>query len=271
LAEAGTGRLGAVAGPVGRKAIGLAAHTGRVVALLRETCGWIFVAPFRRKTEHRRHVGPLMVVIGNRSLGIVALVNALIGAILVLQTAEQLQRFGQLDKVSGLVAVSMTRELGPMMTAIIFILRVGSAFTASLGLMKNNEELLALETMGISPLSYLVAPRLVASWFMLPALTVFASLVGIGGGCLVAAGKFGLDPGRYIRDTMDFLVVRDLWCGVLKSAAFATIITGVSCHLGMEVEGGSEGLMRNMMLSAVACLVAVVLCDLLFTGVLLWV
>jgi len=263
--------LASVTGPIGRAALEFTVQAGRVVLLLRETAGHVLFAPRRERREQRRQLGRLAVTIGNRSLVIVALTNALIGAILVLQTSELLRRYGQLPLISGVVAVSMTRELGPLMTAIIFIMRVGSAFTASLGLMKANEEILALETMGIPPTSYLVAPRMVAAWIMLPCLAIFANAVGILGGCLTAWLKFDLGIERYLRDTADFLVLRDLWAGVVKTWLFATVITTISCHMGLSVKEGSEGLMRNTMLSSVACLVAVVVTDLVFTGMLQWI
>src|SRR5262245_40479569 len=107
--------------------------TGGMWHLLRKTLYWTFVAPFREKTEHRRHTFPLMEAIGNKSFGIVALVAFLIGVILVIQTGYILERYGQVRQVAGLVAVTMTRELGPLMTAIVLVARVGAAFTAGLG------------------------------------------------------------------------------------------------------------------------------------------
>src|SRR5262245_63138109 len=108
-------------------------NTGGMVLLLRQTLYWTFIGPFRQKTEHRRHTFPLMEAIGNKSFGIVALVAFLIGVILVIQTGYILERYGQVRQVAGLVAVTMTRELGPLMTAIVLVARVGAAFTAGLG------------------------------------------------------------------------------------------------------------------------------------------
>src|SRR5579859_3251892 len=114
-------------------------NAGGMVHLLLDTMFWTFVAPFRRKTEHRRLTFPLMEAIGNKSFGIVALVAFLIGVILVIQTGYILERYGQVRQVSGLVAVTMTRELGPLMTAIVLVARVGAAFTAGLGTMRSEE------------------------------------------------------------------------------------------------------------------------------------
>lgn len=235
-------------------------NAGGMVNLLFQTLYWTFVAPFRQKTEHRRQTFPLMEAIGNKSFGIVALVAFLIGVILVIQTGYILERYGQVRQVSGLVAVTMTRELGPLMTAIVLVARVGAAFTAGLGTMQISDEVLALRTMSINPVSYLVAPRFVAILIMLPCLTIFANVVGIGGGCAMGL-TFGLDPYVYIDDSIGFLQLEDLLSGVAKSVLFAVVICIVSCHMAFKVEGGPEGLARNTMLSVVTQLVMLIVVD----------
>jgi phospholipid/cholesterol/gamma-HCH transport system permease protein len=235
-------------------------NAGGMFELLLDSLYWTFVAPFREKTEHRRLTFPLMEAIGNKSFGIVALVAFLIGMILVIQTGYILERYGQVRQVSGLVAVTMTRELGPLMTAIVIVARVGASFTAGLGTMQISDEVLALRTMSINPVGYLVAPRLIAILIMLPCLTIFANVVGIGGGCAMGL-TFGLDPYVYIDDSISFLQLQDLISGVAKSALFAVVICIVSCHMAFKVEGGPEGLARNTMLSVVTQLVLVISVD----------
>jgi phospholipid/cholesterol/gamma-HCH transport system permease protein len=241
------------------------AHAGGMVTLLRQTLYWVFLGPFRERTEFRRHVFPLMEAIGNKSFGIVALVAFLIGVILVLQTGYILEKYGQIRQVSGLVAVSMTRELGPLMTAIVLVGRVGAAFTAGLGTMTISEEVLALRIMSINPVGYLVAPRFIAVLLMLPCLTIFANVVGMGGGCLMAT-TYDLDPWGYVADSIDFLSVQDILGGVAKSALFAAVICIVSCHMAFRVEGGPEGVARNTMVSVVTSLVLVIVTDGLVTA-----
>src|ERR1051325_1165844 len=235
-------------------------NTGGMYLLLRQSLYWTFIAPFREKTEHRRHTFPLMEAIGNKSFGIVALVAFLIGVILVIQTGYILERYGQVRQVSGLVAVTMTRELGPLMTAIVLVARVGAAFTAGLGTMQISDEVLALRTMSINPVGYLVAPRLIAILVMLPCLTVFANVVGMAGGCAMGL-TFGLDPWAYIDDSISFLQLQDLFSGVAKSLLFAVVICIVSCYMAFKVEGGPEGLARNTMLSVVTQLVLLIVVD----------
>ncbi len=240
-------------------------HAGGMFHLFRRTLYWVFVGPFREKTEYRRSVFPLMEAIGNKSFGIVALVSFLIGVILVLQTGYILEKYGQVRQVSGLVAVSFTRELGPLMTAIVLVARVGAAFTAGLGTMQISEEVLALRTMSINPVGYLVAPRFIAILVMLPCLTIFANVLGMAGGCLMGT-TYDLDPWGYVDDSISFLAVPDILSGVAKSFLFAIVICIVSCHMAFRVEGGPEGLARNTMVSVVTSLVLVIIVDGLFTA-----
>ncbi len=253
---------------VGRRALLFLHHTGGMFALLHRTLYWSLLGPFRERTEYRRLVFPLMEAIGNKSFNIVALVAFLIGVILVLQTGYVLERYGQIRQVAGLVAVSMTRELGPLMTAIVLVARVGAAFTAGLGTMTISEETLALRIMGINPVGYLVAPRFIAIVIIMPCLTVFANVVGIGGGCLMAYTAYDLEPWGYISSSIEFLLMEDLVSGLVKSVLFATVICVVSCYMALTVEGGPEGVARNTMLSVVTSLILVIFVDSLVTAFL---
>lgn len=252
--------LGSRLADIARTIRELLENVGGMFALFQQTLYWTFIGPFRERTEHRRQTFPLMEAIGNKSFGIVGLVAFLIGVILVIQTGYILERYGQVRRVSGLVAVTMTRELGPLMTAIVLVARVGAAFTAGLGTMQISEEVLALRTMSINPVGYLVAPRLIAILVMLPCLTIFANIVGMAGGCAMGL-TFGLDPWAYIDDSINFLQLQDLFSGVAKSALFAVVICIVSCYMAFKVEGGPEGLARNTMLSVVTQLVLLIMVD----------
>ena len=133
-------------------------------------------------------------------------------------------------------------------------------FTAGLGTMQISDEVLALRTMSINPVGYLVAPRLIAILVMLPCLTIFANVVGMAGGCAMGL-TFGLDPWGYINDSIHFLKLQDLFSGVAKSGLFAVVICIVSCYMAFKVEGGPEGLARNTMLSVVTQLVLLIMVD----------
>lgn len=239
-------------------------------SLFRQTVIWSTVMPLRGRTRLVGHVLPLMHAIGVRSLYIVGLISFLIGAILVLQTAYILAQYGQIELVPKGVAISITRELGPLMTAIVITGRIGAAFTAGLGSMKINEEILALETMAIHPVGYLVAPRFIAMTVMMPCLTAFSYFVGMAGGLIIGMTMFELSFTGYVRTSLDSLLIKDVLSGLVKSVIFGTIITMVACFQGMAVdaEQGPEGVGRNTMVSVVTCLVVIVLADFIVTGIM---
>src|SRR5262249_35160527 len=145
-------------------------------------------------------------------------------AILVLQTGDVLKKYGQINEVPGLVALSMTRELGPLMTAIVMTARVGASFTAVIASIKINEEVLALESMAIDPIGYLVAPRFLSMVVMVPCLTVFSYLVGMAGGWLVAYEVYGIPASVYVQKVTLYLGMKDVLSGLAKAALFSVLI-----------------------------------------------
>ena len=195
---------------------------------------------------------------GNGSLPLVALICFLVGMIMALQSAHQLRQLGAMDLVAGLVAISITRELAPLLVAIIVAGRFGSAVAAELGTMQVSQEIDALNVMGIDPVSFLVVPRLLALIAALPCLIVFADIIGILGGQTVATGLLGIGGDRYIALTLDALVLEDIYTGLVKGLAFATIIGLVSCHQGLSTRGGAEEVGRSTTASVVRSIVLVV-------------
>jgi phospholipid/cholesterol/gamma-HCH transport system permease protein len=205
---------------------------------------------------------------GVRSLPIVLLIGCLAGIILSLETARQLQRFGQVHLVAGLVALSMARSLGPLLTAIVVTGRVGAAYTAELGTMKVSEEILALEIMAVNPVGYLVAPRFLALLFMLPCLTIFADAMGLIGGYLIGTTVWHISSSQYINTTLVWLLLPDIFAGLLKSVVFAVIIGMVGCYRALVVEGGAEGVGQATMVSVVTTIVLIIVADGVFTAIL---
>jgi len=241
-------------------------HASGIVFLGFRTLFQAFVAPLAGRNPIRAQLFPIMSNVGVRSFPIVFLVSLLIGAILVLQTGDVMERYGQLQEVPGLVALSMTRELGPLMTAIVLTARVGASFTAVLASMKINEEILALESMAIDPIGYLVAPRFLGMIVMVPCLTVLAFLVGMAGGYVVAAAVYDIPGSVYVTKTAATLTLADVTTGLVKSAAFGVLITLICCYYGLISEGGPMGLGRNIMVAVVTSLVIVVLADMMLTA-----
>ena len=241
---------------------------GAVTTLTGQSIYWAVMGPIRRKTKFRRFLLPLMHQIGVKSFTIVALTAFLVGAILVLQTADQFEKFGSKSFVPNVVAIALIRELGPLMTAIVLAGRVGAAFTAGLGSMVINDEVLALRTMGINPVGFLVAPRFIAIVIMQPCLTAYSYILGILGGLTVGTSIYQIPFWQYVRATINQLNWTDLGAGLVKGAIFGTIICMVSCHYAFTVRGGPEGVGRNTMVSVVRSLITIIIADALINALL---
>lgn len=245
-------------------------HLASISRLFVATLYWAFLAPFRevRVAFNASGVMRLMYDTGVRSIPIVVLIAILVGVILVLQTAYQLQRYGQVHLVAGLVAVSVVRELGPLLTAILVTGRVGAAFTAELGTMKVSEEILALEVMAVNPIGFLVAPRFLALLLMLPCLTILANTMGLVGGFLIGTSVFGISAAAYVHTTLIWLLFADVLAGLIKSVVFAVIIVMVGCYRALIVEGGPEGVGQATMAAVVLTIVLIIVADSIFTAIL---
>jgi phospholipid/cholesterol/gamma-HCH transport system permease protein len=194
-------------------------------------------------------------------------VSFVIGIILVLQTAYQLSKFGALNYAASLAAVALTREMAPLLTAIVVAGRVSAAFTAELGTMLVTEEIMALEVMAINPVAYLVVPRFIAMLVMLPCLTVLADLIGMIGGYAVGTTAIGIRSTLYIDNTIHALLLKDIMTGLVKSFVFAGIIAMVGCYMAFVVKGGAEGVGKSTMISVVTSLITIILADCFFTTV----
>ncbi len=239
----------------------------RVFLLFWQTCYWTFFGPFTGKTRFRQLVFPLMQQIGVRSFFIVCLVSFLVGFILILNTADQLKQYGALSKAPTMICIAVVRELGPLMTAIVLSGRVGAAFTAGLGSMVINEEVLALETMGVNPVGYLVAPRFISICIMLPCLTMFSYLVGNLGGLVAGTTMYDIGFWSYLTTTRDSFDLIDMGAGLIKSLVFGATICMVACYNAFSVRGGPEGVGRNTMVAVVMCLLSIIVADALITAI----
>ncbi len=200
---------------------------------------------------------------GPRALGIVTLISFLIGLILGFVGAVQLQQFGASIFVANLVAVAMTREIGCIMTAIVMSGRTGAAFAAQLGTMNTNQEIDALSTLGISPMEFLVLPRMLALIAMMPLLTIYSDVVGILGGAVVGIGMLGLGPTQYLEQTRDALHVSDFLIGIAKSVVFGVVVALAGCLRGMQ-SGRSAAAVG---LAATSAVVTSIVCLIVLDGI----
>jgi phospholipid/cholesterol/gamma-HCH transport system permease protein len=204
---------------------------------------------------------------GSDGLPIVALISFLMGLITAFQAAVQLKQVGGDIYVANLVGLSIVRELGPLMTAIIAAGRSGAAFAAEIGTMKVSEEVDALTTMGLDRTRFLVTPKVLALLLMMPCLTLFADLVGVAGGLTVSVFWLDMPAIVYLRQTRIAMQPWDLYSGLLKSLAFALLIASVGCLRGFEARGGAESVGRITTSAIVASLFLIIVTDAVFTVV----
>ena len=224
-----------------------------------------FIGPFCGKPYKLGPVWVQMEEVGVRSAFIVFLTLYLLGFILAIQTAYQMSRFGALDYVGSLVGVAITRELGPLLTALVLAGRVGAAFTAEMGTMKVSDEILALETMALNPVKFLVTPRLLAMLIMMPALTLLGDMVGLLGGFTVGATILGIEPAIYIDRSIEALKIEDILTGLIKSGVFAVIIVMIGSYMAFIIEGGSEKVGQNTRSAVVISMILIIIADMVFT------
>lgn len=243
------------------------AYVGGLARLTGGAARAVFVDPFRgRRMRFTRAVHQAMTV-GVLALPIVSLISFFVGMIFALQGAYELRRLGAIQFVANAVAISMTRELGPLMTAIVVIGRSGSAFAAELGTMKVNEEIDALETMALEPVNFLVAPKFLAMILMMPCLTTWSDFMGICGGGFFGVTSAGFTWLTYFRATLNALVLHDIMTGLVKSVMFGIVITAVGCQEGFLTGLGSEEVGRSTTDAVVKSIFLVVAVDLVFTSI----
>jgi phospholipid/cholesterol/gamma-HCH transport system permease protein len=212
-----------------------------------------------------RDVALTMERSGADAVPIILLINFLIGFVMAYQSSLQLKQFGANIFVADLVGLAMTRELGPLMTAIIVCGRSGASFAAELGTMKVSEEVDALRTLGLVPLRYLVLPRVLGLALVAPLLTLLADAVGILGGVLVAATLLDVTPAAFVTELRQAMAPWDVMSGLLKSVVFSAAIALIACQQGLSTSGGAEGVGRRTTSAVVSILFALILLDAVFT------
>src|SRR6266404_1092511 len=201
---------------------------------------------------------------GVDSVPLVGLVSFFLGLTMTLLTGYQLQRFGTERLIPGLVAIGFTRELGPLMTGIMLAARIGAAFTAELGTMQVSEEVEAIEAMGIGPLRFLVAPRMLALFFLMPCLSTVSNISAIFASSLISKAYFSIAFPYFLDLVRDSLLIRDLITGVFKSFMFGLLIASIACYRGLSVKGGAAGVGTATTSSVVTAITVVIGVDTLY-------
>ncbi len=218
-----------------------------------------------RRPPHFDLIRDQMYDIGVLSLPVVAITGLSTGMVLAAQSFFQLQDKGLASATGLMVAKSMLVELGPVLTAFMVTGRVGASMCAELGTMRVTEQIDALRSMGINPLRYLVAPRFIAGFLMMPILTIFSCIMGILGGYLVAVNFYGMPPNVFLDPLPEHIETFDVFSGMSKAFVFAVIIVTISCFKGMGTRGGAAGVGRATTNSVVICYSVILIINFLLT------
>ncbi len=248
---------------VGRVFLAFLAATGRLAIFALLAVSHCFRRPF-----YLRLLGRQMIDIGYYSLPVVGLTAIFTGMVLALQTHTGFQRFSAESAVATVVLLSMTRELGPVIAALMVAGRIGAAIAAEIGTMRVTDQIEALQTLSTNPYKYLVVPRLLAGTVTLPMLVLVADIIGVFGGFIVSTYKLGFNPAGYLGQTADNLRSDDVISGLIKAAVFGFIVALMGCYHGYHSRGGAQGVGAATTYAVVSASIMILLVDYLLTSVL---
>jgi len=240
----------------GSKILGSLEGVGGTILILFRGLYW-----FKQSFKYRVLIFEQMLLCGVESLPVVLVIALFTGMVVALQTGQALAQFELEGTIGNVVAASICREMGPVFAAIIVAGRVGSAMAAQLGTMKVSEEIDALEAMSIDPNRYLVMPRVWALLVMLPILTIFADLVGIVGGGVVARLQIGVSYYTFFDGVMSNLEIKDIYTGMVKAVVFGFSIAAVACYQGLHARAGAQGVGRATTRSLVFSFISILIFD----------
>jgi phospholipid/cholesterol/gamma-HCH transport system permease protein len=248
---------------IGSTAIGWMAAMGRMMTLLVTALLWVFVPPLRLHRVVRQ-----IHFMGWRSLLVVVLTGAFTGMVLGLQGYYTLRKFGATAMLGPAVALSLIREIGPVLCALVVTGRAGSAMAAEIGIMRITDQIDALSVMALNPIKYLISPNILAGLIALPLLTAIVDVVGIYGGYLVGVQLLGVGQGVYFGEMRDLLSLYDIKIGFWKSLSFGLIISWICCYKGFYTRFGAEGVSKATTEAVVMSSVWILICDYFLTSVL---
>ncbi len=248
---------------VGRGAASVVEEAGRLGIMLFQSLMWVVRPPY-----FGRLILKQMEFVGVKSITVVILTGAFTGMVMAFQIYYGFNKFGAESMVGAAVALAMTRELGPVLTALMVNARAGSAMAAELGTMRVTEQIDALAVMAVNPVNYLVTPRVLASIIMLPVLTVVSDYVGMLGGYMVACGLLKVNPGMFVGNIYDILEINDIFNGLIKASFFGMILSLVGCYKGFYTYGGAEGVGRATTEAVVLSSILILIFDYVLTALM---
>jgi len=239
-----------IAENIGHKIILMVEGLGRVSLL-----GWEVIKDIFRGKVNLKLVFEQMVKIGIGSIPLALTTALFVGMVFAIQIANEFVKFGAGDYVGGVMSIGIARELGPAITGIVIAARVAASITAEIGTMQVKEQIDALRALGASPIRYLVIPRFIAAFLMLPLLTIFADIVGLFGGYIIAIYLGTINPAEYMQRAQNFLELWDIFGGLIKTAIFGLLIALIACYKGMKTKGGARGVGEATTSSVVTSLI----------------
>ena len=245
---------------IGRMALGVLRTVGAVALFAVQAVVSTFSPPW-----FFRQLGRQVMAVGYLYLPVVGLTAVFTGAALALNIYTGGGRFNAEQIMPQIVALGITRELGPVLAALMLAGRVSAAIAAELGAMRATEQIDAMRTLSTDPFRYLVGPRILAGVLCLPVLTAIADVIGVAGGWLVATRTLAFNPTLYLRNTADFLTGWDIQSGLIKAAVFGFIVTLMGCYHGYNASGGARGVGRATTLAVVSAAILIFLSDYLLT------
>ena len=247
----------------GAKAISLLAGLGRMMTLLIAALLWMFVPPLRPRRVLRQ-----IHFMGWRSLLVVALTGAFTGMVLGLQGYYTLNKFGATAMLGPAVALSLIREIGPVLCALVVTGRAGSAMAAEIGIMRITDQIDSLSVMALNPVKYLITPNILAGLITFPLLTAIVDVIGIYGGYVVGVQLLGVGAGVYFGEMQNFVGMYDIKIGFYKSLSFGLIMSWICCYKGFHTGFGAEGVGKATTEAVVMSSVWILICDYFWTSVL---
>ena len=249
---------------LGDKVFLLLSEMGRVLMFLGQTLRWTFSSPFYVKSVLKQ-----MEVIGVNSVPVVMTTAISTGMVLALQSYTGFKRFGAESLIGAVVSLSMTRELGPVLTGLMVAGRAGASMAAELGTMKVTEQIDALTTLATNPMKYLVVPRFVASTVMMFFLTILGMMIGVTGGYFVGVKVLGANPVTYYNQSVNNTEMTDIWYGLIKALVFGAVVGLIGCYKGFNTVGGAEGVGKATTGAVVISCMLILILD-YFLSALLW-
>jgi phospholipid/cholesterol/gamma-HCH transport system permease protein len=250
----------------GAKIINFLETVGQMVILL-----WQTVYFFREAPRNIHSIATQMLIIGYETLPVASVMAFFVGMVLALQTGVELNKYGGQNIIGAIVGHSMVRELGPVMTSFLVAGRAGSAMAAEIGVMKVYEEIDALKTLDIHPVRYLAMPRLIACLICVPALVIYADLVGIAGGAMISNfhPQIFVSYWTYYDSLQDALKLKEIGIGLIKAFTFGGIVALVCCYIGFITSGGPRGIARSTTRSVVLSFMMILIADYILTRILM--